>query len=197
MFSQFPNHEEQQLIQSEHEHLPPQYQFATLTKTNQIKPVYYLAEQKFVLLSRKDDSHLILTDFTNDQFSLRISGKGDNIIIEPLVSFSSDAVKIFPSQKTKPIKRNTKTLPHFYATLNVNDFTVNDDPIKDRIPKDDNVFRPGSSLTPGLITKKTVTTSLIKHPSTSEKNDSEAKVRKTALTEKEKMKRIILRFIHF
>ena len=113
MFSQFLNHEEQQLIQSEHEHLPPQYQFATLTKTNQIKSVYYLAEQKIALHSRKDDSHLILTDFTNDQFSIRIFGKGDNIIIEPLVSFSSDAVKLFEIKKRNQSREIPKRYHNF------------------------------------------------------------------------------------
>ena len=79
--------EELQLNQLEHKQFPLQIHFATLTHDNKIKPAHYLVKHETVLPSEKDDCHLLLADLVIDQFSIRISDKGKNIIIKPLHSF--------------------------------------------------------------------------------------------------------------
>ena len=96
-----------QLNQLKHKQLLPQIHFSTTTHDNQIKPVHYLVKYETVIPSQNEDNcHSNLADFGNDQFSNRVIDEEENIIIEPLDSFSFEAVKqVFQSQNNKPIKK--------------------------------------------------------------------------------------------
>ena len=135
-----------QMIHLKDMQLLHQIHFATVTHDYQIKPVHSLVKHEIVLPSQKDDCHLILAEFGNNQFSIRNNDPGANIIVKPVDSFSLEAVKPIQSQYKKPIKKNTKTLIQQYAILNDTDTTDNDDPIGKRIPQDDDPFNPDLSL---------------------------------------------------
>ena len=44
--------------------------------------MHYSVKHETVLLSQQDDGHLILADFEDDQFSIRINDEGDKINVE-------------------------------------------------------------------------------------------------------------------
>ena len=68
-------------------------------------PVHYLVKHETVLPSQKIDFHFVSADFGNDQFTICIIDKGENIQIKPLNTFSFEAVKSFQSQWEKQIKK--------------------------------------------------------------------------------------------
>ena len=65
--------EELQLNHVKHNQLPPQVPCETLTHDDQIehRPVHFLIEHETVLPSLRDDCHLGLADFRQDQFPIR------------------------------------------------------------------------------------------------------------------------------
>ena len=76
---------ELQINQLEHKQLPPQIDFPILQR-NTLKPVHYLIKHGEVL-HQKHDSQPIFANCGADHFSVRINGKGNDIVVEPLTSF--------------------------------------------------------------------------------------------------------------
>ena len=59
---------------------------------------------------KKNDCHPILSDYGDDQFSIRINTKGDDIHIKPLDSFSFQSIVPFESKYKRPTKNEAKSL---------------------------------------------------------------------------------------
>ena len=76
-----------QIHQLRHKQLPPQID-CSIMKDNQLKPVHYLAKHEEIKYIQKSECHPILADYGEDQFSIRINTKGDDIHIKPLDSFT-------------------------------------------------------------------------------------------------------------
>ena len=106
MLSRSFTKEELQLNQLKHKQFPPQIEFAVMNQTNQIQPVQYLVKHETVQPSQRDDCHPILADFSNDQFSIRLRNKDEDVTVKPLDSFSFKAVKPFQQQYKPPVKKN-------------------------------------------------------------------------------------------
>ena len=88
-------------------------------------------------LHKKNDSHLILVVYGNDQFTLRIQIKGNSVKYTPLDSFSFQSVSSFLNKYKKPIKDKVKTSlqeNHLSNEINLNE---TDDTVIERIPKQD------------------------------------------------------------
>ena len=83
MLSRTFTKEQLQSHQLRHKHLPPQIDFSIL-KDNQLKPVHYLVKHEKIKYKQKNYCHLILADFVDDQFSIRIINKGEDIHIKTL-----------------------------------------------------------------------------------------------------------------
>ena len=64
-------------------------------KDNQLKPVHYLVKHEKIKYNQKNDCHLILADYGDDQFSIRINNKGEDIHVKPLDSFSFQSIVPF------------------------------------------------------------------------------------------------------
>ena len=73
--------------------LPPHIDFLQLK--NILKPIHYLVKHEDVLPTQKNDSHLILADYGDDQFTLRIQDKRNTVTYTPLDSFSCQSVSSF------------------------------------------------------------------------------------------------------
>ena len=56
-------------------------------KDDQLKPLYYLVKHEEVKYNQKNDCHPFLANYGDDQFSIRINTKGEDISIESLNSF--------------------------------------------------------------------------------------------------------------
>ena len=78
--------EQLQVQQSRHKQLPPQIDFSIM-KDNQLKPVHYLVKHEEIKCNQKNDCHPILADYGDDQFSISINNKEEDIHIKPLESF--------------------------------------------------------------------------------------------------------------
>ena len=105
MLSRTFTKEQLQVHQLRHKQLPPQIDFSIM-KDNQLKPVHYLVKREEIKYNQKNDCHPILADYGDDQFSIRINNKGEEIHIKPLDSFSFQSIVPFESkykslQKTK------------------------------------------------------------------------------------------------
>ena len=123
--------------QIKYKHLPPQIDI-TILQNNTLKPVHYLNK---ILPHQKHDSHPILANYGADQFSLRITDKGNVIIVKPLNSFSFKAVTPFQTKFKTLIKKQTKSLHQQFLLLNDTDVTSDDDEhIYTRIPKNNSPF---------------------------------------------------------
>ena len=75
-------------------------------KDIQLKPVHYLVKHEKIKYNQKNDCHPILADYGDDQFSIRINNKEEDIHIKPLDSFSFQSIdhlnrNIKNLQKTK------------------------------------------------------------------------------------------------
>ena len=79
-------------------------------KDNQLKPVHYLVKHEEIKYNQKNDCHPILADYGDDQFSIRINNKGEDIHIKPLDSFSFQSIVPFESKYKKPTKKQAKSL---------------------------------------------------------------------------------------
>ena len=86
MLSRTFTKEQLRIHQLRHKQLPPQIDFSIM-KDNQLKPVHYLVKHEDIKYNGKNDCHPILTDYGDDQFSIRIKNKGEDIHIKPLDSF--------------------------------------------------------------------------------------------------------------
>ena len=105
MLSRTFTKEQLQVHQLRHKQLPPQIDFSIM-KDNQLKPVHYLVKHEEIKYNQKNDCHPILADYGDDQFSIRINNKGEDIHIKPLDSFSFNLLfhlnqNIKSLQKTK------------------------------------------------------------------------------------------------
>ena len=95
--------EQLQVHQLRHKQLPPQIDFSIM-KDNELKPVHYLVKHEEIKCNQKNDCHPILADYGDDQFSIRINNKGEDIHIKPLDSFSFQSIVPFESKYKKPTK---------------------------------------------------------------------------------------------
>ena len=146
---------ELQINQLKHKQLPPQIDFAIL-QNDSLKPVHYLIKQEEILPNQKHDSHPILADYGTDQFPIRITDKGNDIVVKPLQSFSFKSVTPFQTKFKTPIKKNNETLHQQYLLLNDTDITSDDeDHIYTRIPKFDTSFSTDTTLQDNYSTLKT------------------------------------------
>ena len=137
---------ELQLNQLKHKQSPPQINFALL-QNGTLNSVHYLIKHEEILTHQKHDSHPYLADYGTDQFSIRISDKGNDIVVKPLQSFRFKSVTPFQTKFKTPIKRNNKTLHQQSLLLNDTDNTSDDeDHIYTRIPKSDSSFLHDTTL---------------------------------------------------
>ena len=95
-------------------------------KDNQPKPVHYLVKHEEIKYNQKNDCHPILADYGEDQFSIRINNKGENIQ-KPLDSFSSQSIVPFESKYKRPTKNQAKSLLQQSTILNDSDILSNED----------------------------------------------------------------------
>ena len=96
-------------------------------KDNQLKPVHYLVNHEEIKYNQKNDCHPILADYGDDQFSIRINNKGEDIHIKPLDSFSFQSIVPFESKYKKPTKKQTKSLLEQSTILNDTDILSDED----------------------------------------------------------------------
>ena len=109
MLSRTFTKEQLQIHQLRHKQLPPQIDFSIM-KDNQLKPVHYLVKREEIKYNQQNDCHPILPDYGEDQFSIRINNKGEDIHIKPLDSFSFQSIVPFESKYKRPTKNQAKTL---------------------------------------------------------------------------------------
>ena len=119
--------------QLQHKTLPPHIDFLQLKNDNILKPIHYL----FKLPTQKNDSHLIIVVYGDDQFTLRIQIKGSIVKYTPLDSFSFQSVSSFLNKYKKPIKDKFKTSLQENPLLNEINLYENDDTVIEGIPKQD------------------------------------------------------------
>ena len=126
MLSRTFTKEQFQIHQLRHKQLPPQIDFSIM-KDNQLKPVHYLVKHEEIKYNQKNDCHPILADYGDDQFSIRINNKGEDIHIKPLDSFSFQSIVPFESKYKKPTKTQTKSLLQQSTILNDTEILGDDD----------------------------------------------------------------------
>ena len=83
---------------------------------------------------KKNNSHLILADFGDDYYSLRIQDNGNTVNYSPITPFSFKSVVPFNSKYKKPLKNQLKSLLHQNPLLNETDLSEDPDTIQKRIP---------------------------------------------------------------
>ena len=103
MLSRTFTKEQLQVHQLRHKQLPPQIDFSIM-KDNQLKPVHFLVKHEEIQYNQKNECHPILADYGDDQFSVRINNKGEDIRIKLLDSFSFQSIVPFESKYKKPTK---------------------------------------------------------------------------------------------
>ena len=77
--------------------------------------------------NQKNDCHPILADYGDDQFSIRIKNKREDIHIKPLESFSFISIVPFESKYKRPTKNQRKSLLQQSTILNDTDILSDDD----------------------------------------------------------------------
>ena len=128
MLSRTLTKEQLQVHQLRHKQLPPQIDFSIM-KDNQLKPVHYLVKHEEIKYNQKKDCHPILADYGDDQFSIRINNKGEEIHIKPLDSFSFQSIVPFESKYKKPTKNQAKSLLQQWTIFNDTDILSDEDEI--------------------------------------------------------------------
>ena len=118
--------EQLQIHQLRHKQLPPQIHFSIM-KDNQPKLVHYLVKHEKIKYNQKNDCHPILAGYGEDQFSIRINNKGEDIHIKPLDSFSFQSIVPFESKYQRPKKIQTKSLLQQSTILNDTDILSDED----------------------------------------------------------------------
>ena len=83
--------------------MAPQIDFSIM-KDIQLEPVHYLVKNEEIKHNQKTDCHPILADYGENQFSIRINNKGEDIHIKPLDSFSFQSIVPFGSKYKRPTK---------------------------------------------------------------------------------------------
>ena len=126
MLSRTFTKEQLQIHQLRHKQLPPQINFSIMTD-DQLKPVHYLVKHEEIKYNQKNDCHPILADYGEDQFSIRINNKGEDIHIKPLDSFSFQSIVPFESKYKRPTKNKTKSLLQQSTILNDTDILSDED----------------------------------------------------------------------
>ena len=109
-----------------HKQLPPQIDFSFM-KDNQLEPVRYLVKHEEIKNYQKNDFHPILADYGDDQFSIRINNKAEDIHIKPLDSFSFQSTVAFESKYKRPTKNQAKSLLQQSTILNDSDILSDED----------------------------------------------------------------------
>ena len=69
----------------------------------------------------------ILADYEDDQFSIRINNKGEDIHIKPLDPFTFQSIVPIESKDKRPTKTQTKSLLQQSTILNDTDILSDDD----------------------------------------------------------------------
>ena len=105
-------------------------------KDNQLKLVHYLVKHEEIKYNKKNDCHPILTDNGEDQFSIRINNKGEDIHIKALDSFSFQSIVPFESKYKRPTKNKAKSLLQQSTILNDTDILSDEDELNQ--PQDQN-----------------------------------------------------------
>ena len=126
MLSRTFTKEQLQIHQLRHKQLTPQIDFSIM-KDNQLKPVNYLVKHKEIKYNKKNDCHLILAEYGDDQFSIRIKNKGEDINIKPLDSFFFQSIVQFESKYKRPTKNQAKSLLQQSTILNDSDNLSDED----------------------------------------------------------------------
>ena len=126
MLSRTFTKEQLQVHQLRHKQLPPQIDFSIM-KDNQLKPVHYLVKHEEIKYNQTNDCHPILADYGDDQFSIRINNKAEDIHIKPLDSFSFQSFVPFESKYKKPTKNQTKSFLQQSTILEDTDILSDDD----------------------------------------------------------------------
>ena len=128
MLSRTFTKEQLHLHQLRHKQLPPQIDFSIM-KYNQLKPVHYLVKHDEIKYNQKNDCHPILADYGEDQFSIRINNKGEDIHIKPLVSFSFQSIVPFESKYKRPTKKQAKSFLQQSTIFNYTDILSDEEEI--------------------------------------------------------------------
>ena len=114
-------------------------------KDNQLKRVHYLVKHEEVKYKQKNDCHPILADYGDDQFSIRINNKGEEIHIKPLDSFSFQSIVPFESKYKKTTKNQGKSLLQQSTILKIlNDTDILSD--EDEITQSNNIQQQNSDI---------------------------------------------------
>ena len=106
--------------------LRPEIDFSII-EDNQLKPVHYLVKHEEIKCIQKNDCHLILADYGEDQFSIRLNNKGEDIQIKPLDLFSFQSIVPFESKYKRPTKNQAKSLLQQSPILNDTDILSDQD----------------------------------------------------------------------
>ena len=141
MLSRTFTKEQLQVHQLRHKQLPPQIDFSIM-KDNQLKPVHYLVKHEEIKYNQKNDCHPILADYGDDQFSIRINNKGEDIHIKPLDSFYFQSIVPFESKYKKPTKNQTKSLLQ-QSTILIDTDILSDD---DELTQSNNIQHQNSDI---------------------------------------------------
>ena len=126
MLSRTFTKEQLQIHQLRHKQLPPQINFSIM-KDKQLKPVHSLVKHEEIKYNENNDCHPILADSIEDQFSIRINNKGEDIHIEHLDSFSFRSIVPFESKHKRPTKNQAKSLLQQSTILNDTDILSDED----------------------------------------------------------------------
>ena len=138
MLSRTFTKEQLQIHQLRHKQLPPQIHFSIM-KDNQPKLVHYLVKHGEIKYNQKNDCYPILADYGEDQFSIRINSKGEDIHIKPLDSFSFQSIVPFESNYKRPTKNKAKSLLQQSTIFNDTDIRSDkDEPNQPQDIKDQN-----------------------------------------------------------
>ena len=124
MLSRTFTKEQLQIHQLRHKDLTPQINFSIM-KVDQLKPVHFLVKHEEI--KKNNDCHPILADYEEDQFSIRINNKGEDIHIKPLDSFSFQLIVPFESKYKRPTKNKTISLLQQSTILNDTDVLSDED----------------------------------------------------------------------
>ena len=123
------------MCQLQHRTLPIRINFIRLKPpNNSLKQIHYLLKHGDVVPTQKKDSHPILVDYGEDQFTLRVLDKGNTVRYTPLDSFSFNSVSSFLIINKKPMRNKVKTSPRESLLLNESDLYEDDDLVSKRSP---------------------------------------------------------------
>ena len=126
MLSRTFTKEQLQIHQLRHKQVPPQTGFSIM-KDNQLNSVHYLVNHEEIKYNQKKDCHPIFADYGEDQFSIRVNNKGEDIHIKHLDSISFQSIVPYESKYKRPTKNQTKSLLQQSTILNDTDILSDED----------------------------------------------------------------------